>query len=342
MGLSKLNKMKRLKNHFQIFNFKKLNKKGVFFTFIALFMIILIVAIASTKQRYRYTEKSNAIATRVRTMNGFIEDYEKDVNRELYIGGYRSLLSMNTYMRQTQDYIEDFDLVFTEILINGTANSTSMELMHQEGQAASLSGWLLRINEEASQLNVRVDVVVNDIYLEHITPWVIRLNVNMTSHITDSKELAHWNITKVYFKEFSILGLEDPLYTVGTEDKITVLINMTPSLDFVNQATNNTDVLNTHIENNYYVNSTKAPSFLMRFSGNLTNSTYGIESMVYPVDMSAQMGSYKQRSLVDYIYFGNQTTTDYCNFQNMSSWFRLDSEHLEFYGVDDFSKTSCS
>ncbi len=321
---------------------EKIGKKGVFFTFIALFIIILIVAIVSTKQRFRYTEKSNAIATRIRTMNGFIEDYEKDIQRELFIGGYRALVSMNSYIRQIQTYIQDFNNIYTEIFVNGTANSTSMELMRQEGQGASLNSWLERINEEASELNINVQIKVNEVYMEHISPWQIRLNVNLTSYIYDSKGLASWNITKKYSEDFSILGFEDPLYTVGTSDKITVLINQTPDLDFVDDSTNDTTVLMNHIENSYYINNTLAPSFLMRFSGNLSSSVYGIESIVNPEEMSAQLGSYKTRSLIDYIYFGNQTTTDYCSFQNMTYWFRLDDDHLEIYQVEDLEKTSCS
>lgn len=317
------------------------SKKGVFFTFVALFVIILIVAMVSTKQRYRYSEKSNAISARIRTMNTFIEDYEKDIEREVYIAGYRSLISMSSYIRTIKNYVDDFDTVFEEILVNGTANGTSMELMQQEGQGASIISWVERINQEAAELNINVNVHVNDVHVEHVSPWEIRINLNITSFIQDSKQLAAWNITKTYSKELFIFGFEDPLYTVGTLDIITVLVNQTPDIDFVNDVTNDTSVLMNHIQNNFYTNNSLAPSFLMRFTGNLSGSPYGIESMVNPEDMSAQIGSYKQRSLIDYIYFGNQTTTDYCNFQNISNWFRLDDQHLELYEVDDFSKTSC-
>ncbi len=316
-----------------------MNKKGIFFTFIALFIVILIVAVVSTKQKYRYSERSNAIASRIRTMNNFIEDYENDIEREIFIGGYRALISVNSYIRQTQSYIDDFDAVFSEILINGTANSTTMELMQQDGRGADINSWLDRINEEASSLNIQVDVEVHDIKVAHVSPWIIRVNVNATSEISDMKGLASWTINEVYKREFPIFGFEDPLYTVETSDKITVLINMTPDMEFVDG--NDTSVLQNHITNNYFINSTDAPSFLMRYTGNLSSSEFGIESMVDPEYMSSQMGSFKQRSLVDYIYFGNQTTTDYCNFQNMSAWFRLDDENLETYEVDSLPKSLC-
>ena len=83
----------------------EINKKGVFFTFIALFIIILVVAVVTTKDTYRYRERSNAISSRVKTMNNFIQDFEEDLERELFIGGYRALISMNSYVRQIQDKI---------------------------------------------------------------------------------------------------------------------------------------------------------------------------------------------------------------------------------------------
>ncbi|MBT3720114.1 hypothetical protein HN789_05230 [archaeon] len=337
-----INSKKIPKKEFQIFTSKsKINKRGVFFTFIALFIIILIIAIVSTKQRFRYTQKSNAIASRIRTMNNFIDDYEKDIEREIYIGGYRALISMNSYIRQLQDYVIDFDTIFNEILVNGTANGTAMELMTQESQGASINSWLIRVNEEAGNLNIEINVDVHDVRVEHISPFVVRVKANLTSEIVDSKGLAEWTINKVYFKDFSIIGFEDPLYTVETTDKITVLINVTPSMDFVNEATNDTGVLQNHVENNFYINDSKGPSFLMRYTGNLSASEFGIVSFVNPEDLSAQLGSYKSRSLVDYVYFANHTTTDYCNFQNMSNWFRLDQDNLETYEVDGIDKTSC-
>ena len=219
-----------------------------------------------------------------------------------------------------------------------------MELMEQEGQGASIKSWLQRINEEASQLNIKVDINVNEIDIEHITPWEVRLSINMTSFIADSRGLAYWNITNKYSEQFSILGFEDPLYTIETNDKITVLVNQTPNMTFVNKLTNDTSILDNHIVNNYYINNTLAPSFLMRFSGNLSSSEFGIESMVYPEDISAQVesGFDTSRSLIDYIYFGNQSTSDFCNFQNMSSWFRLDEDHLDFYEVGSLAYVNCT
>jgi len=180
----------------------RIKKKGVFFTFIAVFIIILIVALVSTRNTFRYQQKSDAIAIRVSSMDAFIDDYEKDLQRELFIGGYRAFISMNSYVRDIEDYITDFDEVFSEIFINGTANGTEMDLMFQENQGASFNSWLERINDEVSKMNFEVFVEIKDINVKHVTPWQIRLNLNVSTQISDISGLANWDLEKIIIKIF--------------------------------------------------------------------------------------------------------------------------------------------
>ncbi|MFH2020347.1 MAG: hypothetical protein ABIJ34_02970 [archaeon] len=320
----------------------ELSKKGVFFTFIAIFLVVLIISAVATRKSYRYTERTNSISTRIDTLNDFIEDYQKEVDRELFIGGYRSLISMNAYTRITQGYLTEVSGLFTEILVNGTANGTQMDLMKQEGIGADIESWLVRVNEEANLLNIHVDVTVNSVSLSHISPWEVDLRLNMTSHIYDNKGIASWEIGNVYSRVFSIQGFEDPLYTIGSGDKMTVLINETPSTDFVDDVTNDTTTLISHITRTYYISSNTAPSWLMRFTGNLSPSEYGIESLVDISYLSSQGRPIEARSIVDYIYFANETTTDYCTVQNMPEWFRIDDDHLEVYEIDRLTKVICT
>jgi hypothetical protein len=317
------------------------SRKGLFFTFMALFLIVLILASISTKETFRYYDRATSVAVRVETLNDFSEDLEKEVDRELFIGGYRSLISLNSYMRIVQGYLPDLDYAFTEILMNGSVNGTELPLMTQSGQGADIRSWTQRINEEASKLNVHVNFSVHDITLEHGSPWTVNIILNATSVVADARGSASITLNKLYTKEFTIFGFEDPLYTIGTGDLVTILMNQTPDTDFV-KAGNDTSTLQDHIHNSFYISSTKAPSWLMRFSGNLSPSEFGIESIVDPEYINAQGIPVKERSLVDYIYFGDQTTTDYCNFQNMPVWFRIDSEHLADYGLTGLTKGACS
>jgi hypothetical protein len=317
-----------------------MKKKGVFFTFMALFVVILIIAVVSTHDKYTYREKSQSISARMKTMNNFVHDLEGDINRGLFIGGYRALLSMNVYVRLTEEYVSDFDWVFTQILVNGTIDEYEMELMTQDGQGADITSWLSRVNEEAGLLDINVDMIVNSISVRHTSPWDIEIVLDARINISDRKGLASWVIEKEYTNGFSILGFEDPLYTIGTSDKVSNLINKTPYTEFITPG-NDTSALYNHLMNSYYVNTTTAPSFLMRFAGDLSPSEYGIESMVDLEVLNSQNLPIYARSLIDYVYFGTQATTDYCNVKDMPTWFRIDTTNAVFYGVDALKPPNC-
>jgi hypothetical protein len=319
-----------------------MKKKAVFFTFAAIFLIIVILSIVTVRDKYFYREKSTTVSSRIKTMNNFITDFEKDIDRELYIGGYRALISVNAYLRQIQGYVPNLDDVFFEIIVNGTANGTQMDIMRQEGQGADIKSWLERINEESSKMNINVALEIKDVEIIQTSPWNVSIYFNTTVNISDAKSLASWTFNKEYITEFPILGFEDPLYVVATSDRITNTINITPFTSFVNDTTEDTGNLYDHLKKSYYRGSTDGPSFLMRFSGNLSSSPYGIESMVDLDEYFGQFGYYKPRSVIDYIYFGNQTTTNYCNVTDMPGWFRIDDGHVNTYGIDLLNMTGCT
>ncbi|MBU3942271.1 MAG: hypothetical protein KKF74_05140, partial [Nanoarchaeota archaeon] len=68
-----------------------------------------------------------------------------------------------------------------------------------------------------------------------------------------------------------------------------------------------------------------------------SDSPYGIESLVNLEEFQAQEVPIRDRSVVDYIYFGDQTTTNY-NIQDMPSWFKLDKEHLATYECEGLTE----
>ncbi|MBN2422446.1 hypothetical protein JXB41_04425 [Candidatus Woesearchaeota archaeon] len=318
-----------------------MSKKAVFFTFMAIFVVILIVTVVSTRNRFRYREKSFVISTRVRAMDNFIKDMENDLNRELFIGGYRALLSLQKYIRMKQGFIGDLDGAFAEIFINGTANGTAIDIMKQEGQGADFTSWTERINEEANKLNINVFFEPLDVSLSMDSPLSVLISFTVFANVSDTKDLAFWEYNKTFTESINITGFEDPLYTVESNDKISNLIYLTPSTDFVEDATNDTTNLKIHLNNSYYVNSTKGPDFLMRFTGNLSNSTFGIESMVN-LDLFQKQGlGIRNKTLIDYIYFSNLTTSDYCDVDDMLEWFRIDSGHSSFYEVNKLEKSWC-
>ena len=74
----------------------------------------------------------------------------------------------------------------------------------------------------------------------------------------------------------------------------------------------------------------------MRLQGIISNSSTGIESLVNIKKFQDQGITAQDRSAVDYIYFGTQSTTNY-RINGTPVWFKLDSGHLETYGVQNMT-----
>lgn len=255
-------------------------------------------------------------------MNDFIGSVEEDIPRSMLISGYRALISMQKHLADNGTFV-DVSEVFEELFLNGTIDGVNQSLMAN----ASINEWAVRINDEAAYLNINVNLTPRNVYLYHKDPWSITIQFNTTLHITDFNSLASWYFNETYEKEISILTFEDPLYTIKSSDKVTNTILRANDTDFVDDATNDTTVLYNHLNNSYYIASTDGPSFLMRFEGNLSNSNYGIESLVNREDFSKQSIPTYDKSVVDWQYFNDSydESSDYCNYDDdgMPSWFRI-------------------
>ena len=75
-----------------------LNKKSMFFTITAIALISLIVFSLTIYTSYKLRDKVMVTETRIYSMNSFIDDVEKDIERGLYISGFRALMSMEQYI----------------------------------------------------------------------------------------------------------------------------------------------------------------------------------------------------------------------------------------------------
>ena len=160
--------------------------------------------------------------------------------------------------------------------------------------------------------------------------------MDIAYNITDKKQTASWMRSNHLQTEVSILGLEDPTYSLNTYGKIINKIVQANETDF-----DDLDVLKNHISQSYYIASERAPSFLMKLEGNFSNSTWGIESIVNFQEFEIQDITVKTASAVDYIYFDNVSVSSCIINQTQNAtgydWFRLDdsdSYHLNKYDVE--------
>jgi len=308
------------------------NKKGMFYLLLASILIMVMIYIFIAYKEYRYTDRQKVVETRLRTINDFIKSIDTDSDRVIYISGFRALIAMEDYVARSGQYFnnrshmeESFRLAF----YNGTVNGTQVDVLVN----ASYKDYLDKLRVIAGRIGLDIDINVTGITLYHQSPWSVTVNVTTLVNITDRKGLANWHFPKIYHAEVSLTNIRDPVYSVAAYGRVPNTIRKSSITDFVNDSNNDTTNLMIHINNSYYVESTLAPSFLMRMEGNWSASEYGIESLVNIHELDIQLVNYSHtRSIVDYVLFGNASgyNVTLCNFPDMGSmydWFVIDSNH---------------
>ncbi len=312
-----------------------MKKKAVFFTFIAILLLAILLLSFSIFSTYRLRARSLVIETRVITMDSFIKDLEKDINRGLFISSHRSILTLVQYVTSTGNFLDNSTEQFYEVIFNGTVNGEEQGLI----QNTTFPDWMEKMQVQGRQIDLIINFSLQRLEIGMLDPWHVGIDTEIQILIEDMLGVAQWNTSRNVTASVSIMGFEDPIYAVKTDAKVFNVINETPFEDFV--VNNDTANLQLHANNSYYVAQSTAPDFLMRLEGNFNASPQGIESMINLQKLDDQGIELQARSAVDHIYWSNKAVASYY-IDGMPSWFMMDDEynnetgqtHLEFYEVD--------
>jgi len=279
-----------------------LNKKGMVLTMVT---ITLLSIFAISYGAYSLIQDRSSINKRISTLNNFVASVEQDLPRQLFISGYRSVFLFNKKIIETGNYIDNTTESINEIFFNGTLDGETQDLM--DSATFTYIQDFLTIN--AAKINAEITLLNPAIELTQDNPFNLKFTLNTTLIVTDTSGLASWNRSASIVSYVPLTNLEDPIYSVGTLGKATNKVNQTPYETFVSGAdyTN----LEDHFQNSYYKASASAPSYLQRLEGDFSSSPYGVESLVYPQDLTDAGINIKQKSLIDHIYFSNSDPQAY-------------------------------
>lgn len=305
-------------------------KKAIFYTIAAITLTAVIFVTYGAYTTYKLTDKMETIETRIETVNFFIKDIEKDLGKGAYITSFRTLLSFNQFITTNGTYISNINEKFKESFLNGTISKQPLSLMKD----STFTDWANRISKESGKIDIKFNFTVNDVRLNHTDPWTVEVGVNVTLDVRDKRNTSSWTRNRYLTTKISVIGFEDPLYVINSKGRVTNTIVNTNITPFVVGG----DVRNliSHMNSSYYIAHKDSPSFLMRLEGNLGNSSMGIESLVNLEEFQQQGLALKDRSIVDYIYFGTKSTANF-RINNTPEWFKIDLEHLETYQVTNLT-----
>ena len=307
-----------------------MTKRAIFYTSAAIALTIVIIVTYSAYSTYRLSDKMDVVQTRIDTINFFIKDVERDINKGVFIAGFRTLLSFDQYIGTNGSYLDSAGARFKESFLNGTINRQPLSLM----QDSTFTDWANKISAEADKIGIKLNFTVNDVKLNQTSPWAVDVGLDIRLDIRDKRNTSYWIRNRYLTNTISIVGFEDPLYIVNSNGRVINAIVPTNITQFV--VSGNVENLLTHENNSYYISHNDSPSFLMRLEGNIGNSSMGIESLVN-LDKFTQQGlPTKDRSIVDFIYFGTKSTINY-RINNTPQWFKIDQEHLKIYQVENIT-----
>ncbi|MFH0867871.1 MAG: hypothetical protein V1831_01030 [Candidatus Woesearchaeota archaeon] len=330
------------------------DKKGIFFTFAAIVLSIVIIFSLDVYTGYRLKEKMEVTEIRIDTMNNFIKNLENDIGNAIFISGFRSLLSMEDYLMANNDAANpphflddlgtDLDTAFSEAFLKGTITGTSgterMSIMDNN----TFLNWTERMKVEANKIGIELEFTVDegDVDIDQSGPWTVEITVRLDIDAVDKNSIALWdinnkeytatiNITSEYKDGMGKNKFVDPLYLVNTDGTANNTIRETPYSNWPADLSN-------HLNGYFYRENSDAPNYLDRFEDS-NSGTYGIESIVKRLKDKGLLDN--TRSAIDHIHFPTSVASPpSCSVVDIADTdFKLDrsdtpsTTHVGFYGT---------
>lgn len=301
-----------------------MNKKGIFFTAMAIVIVTLFVmsyAFFYSIQDRETTEK------RVSSMSSFLSSEEEDLSRQLYVFGFRFIFLAEDKIFSTNQPISGLPSLLNESFFNGTFYGVNQEIL----DGATFSEVVSPTEEKASNLNINLSLSSPEIEMSQADPWNVKFSMKVKLFMVDKSSLAEWNKTEIITAYVPVTFFPDPMYYLNAQEYMQN-ITKSPYSTLVSGA--DISNLSSHYANGYYIASTEAPSFLNRLQGISNQSAYGIESFINLQKLSQHGVPVQDKSVVDHVYFSMQNPTA-CNTKpiGMPPEFKLDSAHLAVYNV---------
>ena len=314
----------------------RMNKKGMFLTFISIAIIAGIILIFNPTS-VDLKKDVSSIKSRVSNVNDYVFDLENVyLERALQASGRRAIISLIDYMeaeteaangeRFLLDLGLNFESAFSEALVEGSVNGEPLGLM--SGQTfPELVDDITTAARSAFNVDTQFSVLdVNDVTVYQSSPWFVNVDFQVSFMVTTAEGTASWQRSAVITTEISIENFEDPYYLVKTLGKYSNKIrksgvgfnewDVNKVKDFI------TDGAYTHFQDG------QAPSFISRFVNDVTPSACcGIESLVNPNTLaSLGLASDKDASYSDYLFW---STVEDCG-NPLFSLYKVNSIDADF------------
>ncbi|MAG15910.1 hypothetical protein CMO88_02515 [Candidatus Woesearchaeota archaeon] len=361
------------------------NKKGFFFTIIAILIISVLFISSAPKSQVTLKYKIPSTESRISVADDFVETLKTSyIPITMRTSSYSALNALAIYLRVRGAAFSNYDELnsnFTQVMLNGSLACpdplipTNFELKDIETcicdwdaaypgcpdglglmrdrnftsrlkdiEAASKDTMQIQTNFTHTHSNFQINLSQND----DTGPFQVEVKILINYSVNAG--LAWWNNTENVSVIFNFEGIEDPLYSVGSQ----ALLGTTYTNVFNQTNITQWNLTNLFLHNEWrrYRHDTNGSSFLTRFTDDdEISSCCGVESLINPFVMSdipdpdGTAGASIEKTYTDWCFFGTRCPLD----QQDSLWnitcisraapkfrgFVLDTYHLTQLNLSD-------
>ena len=197
----------------------KMRKNGIFFTFIAIIIMALFILIYTPPSDINIQKDMQAIGNRIGNLDNYMSDLKnRYFETVLRATTYKTILSLEYYINSTGSKISNFDSAFYEVSLNGTINSTPIDIITGKKimENSTITNWSKKIIDASRDTyNVNTTITLSNVSVTQTGPW--NLVAKLVISVDVKSNVAEWddeNFTVA--TNLGIEGFDDPLYIINT------------------------------------------------------------------------------------------------------------------------------
>lgn len=315
------------------------SKKGIFFTIGAIMLLGFLLYSLTYGKEVSEQNKARILEIRAGNTHNHLENIEGEIEKILQFSLAKSLRTSLVEIQNTFAPLTDAEAILAELMMNGSLLNVQKPSMNGN----TIDSLIANLNTTYSQIGINFNYQILSLNVSQNSPWEIQADLSMNYTVLDEDNIVHWTRLEVLNTTLSLIGWEDPLFIIKTNNTFERIIQKKDVLYFINASDGNTTYLLQHIAEERYVDSQQAPSYMLRLEGSDAAHTWGIESLVNVTALAMEFRK-ENLSSVDYLYFSSTIQT-YSNWSlngtpALPEDFRLDNNtgpagknHTDFYNA---------
>jgi len=318
----------------------RLNKKAVFFTFIAILLVSIMMIFTLMQHDVSYRDQVPSTILRVSSINKFVNDFEQVyLERAMFAITHKAINGMIIVTNTTPSPVKDFDRDFKEAMLNGTIQKGNITLDILKN--ATLTYWIDELsNISRDVLKTQMDYNIDDIKIEQNNetgPWQIEVTLFINYNLTSHDDAVRFNRTNtVISMNISIFDFEDPYIRMMTDAEMNHTINKFNYTGYSYDAAHLIKMIN----ESAYIDDGKGIAFIERFgshasSTNALRECCGIISLIKTDNLPMGWIPKNNMGYVDYQYMEDECQGDDLFYiYNVSNKADYKDFHLDTYYHD--------